>query len=405
VKYQNIPKLASRLRDVSPSATLSLAQKAREMAAAGHDVVSLTAGEPDFPTAPHVIEAAKRALDRGETRYTAVTGTPELREAIQRRILEDDGIRYELNEIIVSSGAKQSIYNAIQSLLEPGDEAILIAPYWLSYRDMVNLVGGVPVVIETEAERGFLVGAAELESRITPRTRLLVLNSPSNPAGAAYGADPLRAIAELLRRHPEISILSDEIYRRFTYGGEGYASLLRVAPDLQDRVLMVDGCSKTYAMTGFRLGWAAGPRNLISAMGRVQGQTTSNPCSISQAAALAALTGDQSTVAEMVEAFDVRRRFVVGRLRRLPGVRCFDPRGAFYVFPSLAEFVGRRLPDGTEIRDAFTLTAHLLHDHHLVVVPGKPFGAADHLRISFASGMETLTKGLDRLQIALSQVR
>jgi aspartate aminotransferase len=246
---------------------------------------------------------------------------------------------------------------------------------------------------------------SQLEHAISPRTRLLVLNSPSNPAGATYGKAELLAIAEVLRRHPEITVISDEIYRRFTFTDEGYSALLGVAPDLQDRVLLVDGCSKTYAMTGFRIGWASGPRNLISAMGRIQGQTTSNPCTPAQYAALAAINQDQTWVDEMIEAFDVRRRFVIGRLGRLPGVRCFDPRGAFYVFPNFSAFVGRRLPDDTEIRDAFTLTAHLLHEHHLVVVPGKPFGAADHLRISFATGMETLAKGLDRLQVALSQIR
>lgn len=404
MKYTNVPQLASRLREISPSATLTLAQKAREMADAGTDVVSLTAGEPDFRPAPHILAALQEAIAAGHTRYTAVNGIPELRDAIARRYRALDGLEYEQNELIVSSGAKQSLYNAVQCLIEPGTEAVMIGPYWLSYRDMTVLAGGTPVVVEAEEASGYTADPAKLDAAINAKTRLLFLNSPSNPTGAAYSAFQLKAIADVLRRHPQVTVISDEIYRRFVYDNAAETSLLRVAPDLQDRTIVVDGCSKTYAMTGLRIGWAAGPRNVISAMARLQGQSTSCAATPSQHAAIAALDGDQTWVAEMVETFDVRRRFTVGRLRAIPGVTCFDPPGAFYAFPGFEAYVGRRLPDGTEIRDAFTISAHLLHDHGLVVVPGKPFGAPMHLRLSFATDMAALAKGLDRLHAALAAV-
>lgn len=401
MKYKNIATLASRLADVKPSATLALTEKARELAAAGKDVVSLTAGEPDFPPAAHIIEGTKAALDKGATRYTHVGGVPQLREAIQQVYAQQDGLHYELNEIVVSTGAKQAVYNAMQALLDPGDEVIIVAPYWLSYRDIVVLADGVAVIVDTDESTNFILPAERLAEAITDRTKAIILNSPSNPTGATYDAAQLAAIAAVIERHPKIVVIADEIYRRFTYGDGDAPSLLRVAPDLQDRVLVIDGCSKTYAMTGFRIGWTAGPRNIISAMSKIQGQSTSNPAAPSQFAALAALTGDQTWVDEMVRTFDIRRKFVVGRLNAMPGVRCFDPTGAFYVFPNFGDLVGRQLADGTEIRDAFTICAHLLHEHHLVVVPGQPFGAPNNIRMSFATDSETLAKGLDRLQTAI----
>ena len=404
VNYTHIARLAARLENVTPSATLALTQKARDLAAAGHDVVSLTAGEPDLPPAAHILEAGQKAIADGQTRYTNVAGIEPLRAAIQQVYLQLDDLKYELNEIVVSSGAKQAVFNAMQVLIDPGDEVIIAAPFWLSYRDIVHLAGGTPVILDT-TDDDFILTPAKLRDAITGKTKALILNSPSNPTGAAYSPEQLSAIAEVIRKNESLVVLADEIYRRFSYTGSSAATLLGVAPDLQCRVLVIDGCSKSYAMTGFRVGWTAGPRNIVSAMARVQGQSTSNPATPSQYAALAAITGDQSWVDDMVGVFDTRRKFVVGRLQALPGVSCFDPAGAFYAFPDICGLVGRRLPDGTEIADSFAFTAFLLHEHHLVVVPGKPFGAPNNLRLSFATDMQTLTKGLDRMQTAISQLQ
>ncbi len=392
-------KLAQRLAAVAPSATLTLAAKAKEMAAAGKDVVSLTAGEPDFLPPPHVLEAMKASLDRGDTHYTAVPGIPELRRAIAASSSKGE-LRFSEQDVVVSTGAKQAIFNALMALIEEGDQAIVIAPYWLSYADIVRLAGGEVVTVQTEERDGFCARPDQLEAAITPRTRVLVLNSPSNPTGAVYSAAQLAALAEVLRRHPDVFIISDDIYTRLAYE-TACPTLLEVAPDLAPRTLIVDGCSKTYAMTGLRIGWAVGPKPLISAMSKLQGQSTSNACTPAQWGAVAALTQDQSAVGRMVEAFDARRRFIVGRLRAIPNVSCFDPKGAFYVFPNLSAYVGRHLPDGSEIDDAFSISAHLLHDHALVVVPGGPFGARNHLRLSFAADMDTIARGLDRLRDAL----
>jgi aspartate aminotransferase len=397
-------KIASRLRGVSPSATLALAEKAKELAAAGVDVVNLTAGEPDFPLPAHIAEAMHKAVADGETRYTAVPGIVPLREAIRNRYAAR-GLKYELSEILVSTGAKQSIYSAALALLDPGDEAIVVAPFWLSYADIIRIADAVPVIVETQEAEGFVMSAAALEQAITPRTRMLILNSPSNPAGAVYDKKALEALAEVLRRHPEITIVSDEIYERFVYDGATNVGFLEAAPDLKDRTLIVSGCSKTYAMTGLRIGWTLGPKPIISAMLKVQGQSTSSAVAPTQWAAKAALEGDQSPVDRMVEAFDIRRRAVIGRLHALPNVTCFDPRGAFYVLPNFSAYVGRRLPDGSTIDDAYALSAHLLHDHALVVVPGGPFGAKNHLRLSFSYDLGTLNRGIDRLAAALSGLR
>ncbi len=393
-------RLSNRLKGVAPSATLALAQKAKELKQAGQDVVSLTAGEPDFACAPHIVQAMKDALDRGETRYVAVSGLPELREVIRAQYAARN-LDYALDEIIVSTGAKQALFNAAMCLLEEGDEAIITAPYWLSYADMVRIAGAQVVQIQTHEEDGFVLSPGALEAAITERTRLLVLNSPSNPSGAVYSKEQLSALAEVLRKHPQIVVLCDEIYTALTYQEGGAPSLLEVAPDLKDRALVIDGVSKTYAMTGLRIGWALGPKTLVSAMGRLQGQSTSNANAPAQHAAVAALTGDQGFVQEMVQAFDTRRRFVHGRLLSIPHVRCFEPKGAFYIFPNLGAYVGRNLPDGTPVNDTYSICAHLLHEFGLVVVPGGPFGAPQHIRMSFAADMDTLSKALDRFREGL----
>jgi aspartate aminotransferase len=396
-------RIVNRLAGIAPPATFALAQKAREMAAEGRDVVNLTIGEPDFQPPPHVIEAMKAALDRGDTKYTAIAGIQELREAIAARYAIE-GFKYDPSEIVVSSGAKQCLFGAVMALLEPGEEAIIPAPYWVSYADIVRFAGGKPVIVRTNEARGFVMSPAELESAITPKTRVLFLNSPSNPAGALYEADDLRAIVEVLKRHPEITILADEIYDSFVYGNRKYAYVLGVAPEMRDRIVKINGCSKRYAMTGLRIGWAAGPRTLISAMAKIQGLVTSNASTASQRGAIAAVSGDQGFVREMTEAFDARRKFVLGRLAGIPGVTCVEPKGAFYAFPNLSAYLGRKLPDGSPIEDTYALSAYLLHDHALVVVPGGSFGAPQHIRLSFATTMDELGKGLDRLRTALVQL-
>jgi aspartate aminotransferase len=397
---ENPIRLVGRLAGIAPPATFALAQKAREMAAAGRDVVNLTIGEPDFQPPKHVIDAMKGALERGETKYTAIPGVPELREAIAERYRQE-GFSYDPSEIVVSTGAKQCIFSAVMALVETGDDVIIPAPYWLSYQDIVRFAGAKPNIVKTSEANGFLLTPAELERAMTPRSRVLFLNSPSNPTGALYEADDLRALAAVLAKHPEITILADEIYDSFVYGGRTYASILGVAPELRDRVVKINGCSKRYAMTGLRIGWAAGPKPLISAMSRIQGLVTSNPNSAAQRGAIAAVTGDQRFVAEMIEAFDARRRFVFGRLSGIPGVTCMEPKGAFYAFPNLGQYIGRTLPDGSRIDDTYSIAAHLLHDHALVVVPGGSFGSTEHIRLSFATTMEQLSKGLDRLRSAL----
>ncbi len=392
-------RLSQRLSRVAPSATLTLAAKAKAMKAAGQDVVSLTAGEPDFATAPHIIAAIHRSLDRGDTTYTAVGGVPELREAIAAHHSRD-GVKYTAEEVVVSTGAKQSLYNAMQCLLDPGDKGVVIAPFWLSYADMIRVAGGEVEIVETDEASDFLAAPDRLDAALAG-ARVVILNSPSNPSGALYSAARMSALADVIREHPDVVVIADEIYDRFVYGDAAYVSILDVAPDLAERTLLVNGCSKTYAMTGLRIGWACGPKPLVGALTRLQGQSTSNASSPMQQGALAALTGDQTPVEEMVRAFDIRRRFVVGRLQAIPGVTCFEPSGAFYVLPNLSSYVGRTLPDGSPIEDTFPITAHLLHDHGLVVVPGGPFGAPNHIRLSFAADMEQLTKGLDRLRDAL----
>lgn len=393
-------RLARRMDGVAPSATLALAEKARQLQARGLNVVSLTAGEPDRSPAPPILEALAAAAHAGQTRYTAVAGIEPLRRAIAEDLRARSGLDYELGQIVVSTGAKQAIYNALQALLDPGDEVAFAAPYWLSYRDMSLLAEGVPVVVETSFEDGFVLRPEALDRSLGPKTKALILNSPNNPTGGAYRRAELEAIAEVLRRHPGVYVIADEIYRRFVYEPDADGSLLEVAPDLAERAIVIDGCSKTYAMTGLRIGWAAGPKPVIGAMSTLQGQSTSNACSTSQHAALAALTGSQAWVQEMVTTFDVRRRGVTEALSKIPGLRSLLPRGAFYAFPDVSGLVGRRSPGGRTITDGTSFAEYLLEEHQLAVVPGAPFGAPNHVRLSYATDMATIDEGLGRLQAA-----
>jgi len=392
---------AARLANVQPSATLALAQRARELRAAGHDVVGLTAGEPDFLPAPHVIRAAHDAMTQGLARYTAVSGLPELRDAIAKRHHAIDGIPWAQDEIVVTTGAKQAIANALGAILDPDDEVVIVAPYWLSYADMTFLFGGKPVIVPTAASDGFAPRPEALEAAIGARTKVLILNSPSNPAGIIYDAPTLTAIAGVLRRHPHVFVLLDDIYRRLTFGGRGPAlSLLAVSPDLVPRAIVIDGCSKTYAMTGYRLGWSAAPKAVSSAMAKVQGQTTSSAPATSQYAALAALTGDQGWVDAMVKTYEQRKDVVMAGLRKIDRIQCVEPGGAFYAFPDMSAWIGKKLPNGTPITDASVLVEHLLVAHDVATVPGGPFGMQNHLRLSFTTDIASLEKAIGRMKVA-----
>lgn len=395
--------IAQRLSNVAPSATLALAQRAREMAAAGQSVVGLTAGEPDFDTPAHITEALKASLDAGRTRYTAVAGTHELRSAIQARYA-DRGLHYSVDQIVASTGAKQSIFNALMATVDPGDEVVIAAPYWVSYVDMVRVAEGQPKIVTTTAESGFVMRPDALEAALTARTRAVIINSPSNPTGAVYDRSTLTDLAEVLARRPDVMVIADEIYDRLVYGERAFDSIVEVAPDLADRTVIVSGCSKTYAMTGLRLGWALGPKPVVSAMINLQGQSTSNATAPVQDAAIAALTGDQTPVQTMVAAFDLRRRAVVDALNAMDGVTCFEPRGAFYAFPSLKPYVGRRAPNGTRIDSVDALVDGLLEAVQVVVVPGSAFGAPDHLRLSYAADPAVLDEGLKRMREYLGRL-
>ncbi|MCA9550316.1 MAG: pyridoxal phosphate-dependent aminotransferase [Myxococcales bacterium] len=397
-------KLADRLSTVAPSATLAMAQKARDMKAKGRDVVSLTTGEPDFPPPDHVIEAIHKALTDGYTRYTPVGGLPELVEVI-RAHYANKGLSLASNQVVVSAGAKQAVFNVAMAVLNPGDEAVVLAPYWVSYPDIIRIAEATPVTAVGTQDDGFVVRPEVLDAAMTDKTRLVILNSPSNPTGGVYSRADLEATAEVLRRYPNAVIISDEIYDRFLYEGAEQISLLEVAPDLEDRTVVVNGCSKTFAMTGLRLGWAVGPKPLIAAMNMLQGQSTSNASAPIQMGGVAALTGDPGPVERMLAAFDRRRRFIVDKLRHFKGVTCFDPRGAFYAFPDVSGLFGKARPDGTVVKDADDLSDYLLEQYAVVVVPGAPFGAPNHVRLSYATDEDTLDRALTRMAEAFERLR
>lgn len=379
---------ADRIRGLEVSEIVQISEEAATLRAAGRDVVSLSTGEPDFPTPSHVIEAAHQAALQGQTRYTANSGTPALRAAVAAQA----GVT--ATEVIVSTGAKQVIANAMLATLNPGDEVVMPAPFWTSYADIVSMAGGRPVVVPCPMETGFKLSPSALKAALTPRTRWLMLNSPSNPSGAVYSAAELRALAEVLTRHPQVWILSDEIYRHLAY--VPFTPFTEAAPDLLDRTLIVDGVSKAYAMTGWRIGWGIGPKALIGAMGTVQGQVTSGASSVSQAAALAALTGDQSLLATRRADWQARRDRVVTGLNAIPGIDCPSPDGAFYVFPRITAAM-----QATGHATDADFCRWLLHDHGVALVPGRAFGLPGHLRLSFAYSQADLDKGLARIAAAL----
>ncbi len=391
---------AERIRSIGVSEIVRLTQEANQLKRQGQPVIVLGLGEPDFDTPAHVIEAAHQAMLQGDTHYTVLDGTPALKAAIQLKFHRDNGLDFALNEITASAGAKQVIYNALMASLNPGDEVILPAPYWTSYADMVLIAGGVPVVVPGTEANGFRLTAEQLDAAITPRTRWVFINSPSNPSGAAYSAEQLRPILDVVLRHPQVWVLADDIYEHILYDGHAFATPVAVQPALRDRTLIVNGVSKSYAMTGWRLGYGAGPRALIAAMAVVQSQSTSCPSSISQAAAVAALTGPQDIVAERCRDFQVRRDVVVASLIASPGLRCRVPEGAFYTFASCAGVLGRTTPGGALLRTDADFCDYLLREFHVAVVPGSVLGLAPYFRISYAASMADLQEACARIQRA-----
>lgn len=389
---------SAALARVKPSATLAVTARARELKREGRDVIGLGAGEPDFDTPENVKEAAIAAIRRGETKYTDVDGIPELKAAVAAKFARENGLGYRTDQIHVAPGGKTVIYNALLATLSPGDEVIVPAPYWVSYPDMVLLAGGEPVTVVGHEADGFKLKPASLEAVITARTKWLILNSPSNPTGAAYTRAELEALAEVLRRHPQVWVLTDDMYEHLIYGDFDFVTLAQVAPDLAERTLTVNGVSKAYAMTGWRIGFAGGPKPLIDLMRKVAGQTTSNPSSISQWAAVEALNGPQDFIAERAKHFERRRDLVVSMLNQASGVRCATPEGAFYVYPSIEDLIGKKTEGGAVIDSDDAFAAELLDAEGVAVVQGSAFGLSPYFRVSYATSEDVLEEACRRIQ-------
>lgn len=390
-------QLSSRVQSIKPSPTLAVTNKAAELRAAGLDIIGLGAGEPDFDTPDHIKAAAIEAIHNGQTKYTAVDGTPALKKAIITKFKRDNGLDYEANQILVSSGGKQSFFNLALAVLNAGDEAIIPAPYWVSYPDMVLVAEGKPVILESTAETRFKITPQQLDDAITDRTRLFVINSPSNPSGMAYTLEELQALGEVLKKYPQVMIATDDMYEPILWTGKPFCNILNATPELYDRTFVLNGVSKAYAMTGWRIGYAAGPAKVIGAMKKIQSQSTSNPASISQAAAQAALDGSQDCVQTMVTAFHERHDYLVDALNTLPGVECLKGDGTFYVFPS---FQGAIDADSSVNNDV-EFAEKLLKEAGVALVPGSAFGMPGHMRLSFATSQEILRSAIERLQKAL----
>ena len=390
--------LAERLSRVKPSPTIAVTNKARELKAAGQDVIGLGAGEPDFDTPKHIRDAAKAAIDRGETKYTAVGGTPELKDAICAKFKRDNNLDYKPNQIIVGTGGKQVLYNAFMASLNPGDEVIIPAPYWVSYPDMAILAEGTPVFVDCPQETGFKLQPADLERAITPKTKWLVMNSPSNPTGAGYTREDMKKITDVLMRHPHVWVLTDDMYEHLVYDDFKFCTPAEVEPRLYDRTLTVNGVSKAYCMTGWRIGFAGGPADLIRAMTDIQSQSTSNPSSISQAASVAALNGPHDFIAAHNEVFKQRRDLVVSMLNQASGLNCPTPEGAFYVYPSCKGVIGKKTADGKVIASDSDFVSALLEAEGVAAVQGEAFGLSPHFRISYATATEVLEEACLRIQ-------
>jgi aspartate aminotransferase len=397
--------LADRLNRINPSPTMAITAKARALKAAGADIISLSAGEPDFDTPDHIRRAAIAAIRAGHTRYTDVAGTPELRQAVAKKFLRDSGIDYKPEEIIVSTGGKQVIFNAMLATVQAGDEVIIPTPCWVSYPDIVALAEGTPVFVPCSQNSGFKMRAEDLEAAITPRTKWVFLNSPNNPTGAAYSGEDLRPIADVLLRHPNVWVFTDDIYEKLTYDGFRPATIVEVEPLLRDRTVTMNGCSKAYAMTGWRIGFCGAPVALIKAMDKLQGQSTSNPSSISQAAAVAALNGPEDDIAQMVRVYKERRDLVVEMLNACPGITCGRPEGAFYVFPAIHGCIGKRSAGGARITDDEAFVIALLDEHGVAAVHGSAFIYPGHFRISYATSTDLLREACRRIQTFCAGLR
>ena len=392
-------ELAKRVQRIKPSPTLAVTALAAQLKAQGKDIIGFGAGEPDFDTPDHIKEAAIKAIRDGFTKYTEVAGTPELKNAVINKFKNENNLEYKPDQILVSVGGKQSFYNLVQALLSPGDEVIIPAPYWVSYPDMVMLADGVPVVISSGIKQKFKITPKQLKSAITPMTRLIIINSPSNPTGATYNRDELEALGDALRQYPKIIIATDDIYEHILLTDEPFVNILNVCPDLYDRTVVLNGVSKAYSMTGWRIGYAGGPAKLINAMKNVQSQSTSNPTSISQVAAQAALEGDQSFIQTMNKAFRERHAFVVDALNKLKGVKCLPSAGAFYAFPYMQEVIDRL----DKIDNDVEFGEYLINKIGVAMVPGSAFGAPGYMRLSFATSMDNLQEGLQRMTKLLNQ--
>lgn len=397
--------LAKRVKKIKPSPTLAVSAKIKAMKAQGIDVVGFGAGEPDFDTPDNIKAKAKEAIDAGFTKYCPVEGIPELKQAIVEKFKNDHGLDYKPSQVIVSCGAKHSIFNALLALVDEGDEVLIPAPYWVSYPDMVMICGGKPRIIKTKEVEGFKLDPDKLKRAITNRTKVLILNSPSNPAGVTYTKEELEDIGKVLLKFKKVFVISDDIYEKLIYDGMKFANIVQACPDLKERTIVVNGVSKTYSMTGWRIGYAVGPQPVIDAMINVQSQSTSNPTSISMKAAVEALKGPQTAVEQMRKEFEARRNLIVEGLNAIPGVKCMKPSGAFYVFPNISSTIGKKTPSKREIKGSLSFAELLLEEAKVGVVPGSEFGAEGYIRLSYATSREAIQKGLERIKEFISSLR
>ena len=397
-------RIAARVQRIKPSPSSAAQDRANALRREGRDIVNLVVGEPDFDTPAHIRQAACAAIERGETRYTMSAGTPALRQAICDKLLRENGLSYQPRDVVVTCGAKHAIFNALSVTLEAGHEVIIPAPYWVSYPDMTLACDGTPVVVACDEQDGFRLQAAALEAAITPRTRWLLLNAPTNPTGAAYAAADLRAIADVLLRHPQVMLMTDDIYEhiRFDAANSGNPHILAIEPALRDRTVVINGVSKTYAMTGWRIGYAAGPSDLIAAMETLQSQSTSNACSVSQAAALAALQGDQNIIADFLATYRVRRDRALALIHATPGLHCAAPGGAFYLFVNCSGLLGSTTPEGRQLQTDVDVVLYLLDSVGVAMIPGSAYGVAPYFRMSIATGLDVIEEGCRRIGTAVA---
>jgi aspartate aminotransferase len=388
--------VSNSLKRIKPSPTIAVTQKARELKASGKDIIGLGAGEPDFDTPDNIKQAAIQAIKDGDTKYTAVDGTPALKDAIIKKFKRENNLNYQIDQITVGAGGKHVIYNAMMATLNEGDEVVVPAPYWVSYPDIVLLAGGTPVILECNEKQGFKINPSELEKTITKKTKWIILNSPSNPTGACYSEKDIREIAKVLEKHPHVYILSDDIYEHVVYAGFKFFTIAQI-DSLKDRVLTMNGVSKAYSMTGWRIGYAAGPKEIIKAIAKIQSQSTTNPSSISQAAAVEALNGTQDFIKERAKSFQERRDYVVKTLNEIEGIECLNPDGAFYVFPSCKGLIGKKDSNGNVIKKDTDFVQSLLENNDVAVVQGSAFGLDGFFRISYATSMENLKKAMEKI--------